>query len=167
MKPVRYVLLIAFLIVGVMSALVYTSCKKDKCVDVACKNLGACFDGNCTCLAGYEGSRCDTLSRKKFIYTWNGADSCTAGLRAGVNQYPIYFQTIVSKPKEMQMKHFLNNWDDSANCTMQSTDSFTFTGNNNSTVYRGHGKLFNDTLKLVYDVDIDTVHFSCKWVGGR
>jgi len=47
------------------------SCKVDKCKAIVCANDGACEeDGSCTCPVGYEGERCETLSRERFIGAW-------------------------------------------------------------------------------------------------
>ena len=71
MKSIRNILIAVFLTITVCSAIVYTACNKDHCTNVICQNGGACNGGNCTCLAGFEGIRCETLSRDKFIYTFN------------------------------------------------------------------------------------------------
>lgn len=58
----------------------YSSCSKDECKDVVCQNGGTCneTDGSCTCATGYEGTNCETESRKKFIKTWAALDKETA-----------------------------------------------------------------------------------------
>ena len=52
-------------------AVVYTSCKEDKCKAIACAYGGACSDGVCICLPGYEGTSCETISRDKFVGFYN------------------------------------------------------------------------------------------------
>jgi hypothetical protein len=71
----------------------------------------------------------------------------------------------VDKPKTMRMKNILDNINDSAECTMQSVDSFTFLGANNATTYRGWGTLRNDSLSLRFHVDRDTTSFDCSYFG--
>jgi hypothetical protein len=164
MKPIRSILLTVFLTIAAFTAVVYTACKKDHCNNVLCLNGGACDGGNCVCLQGYEGDRCQTLSREKFIFTFNGGDTCSNG-DSIYNQYPISFLAIASNPVEMNMKNILNNSQDSAVCTMQTADSFTFIGSNNSTVYSGTGTLNNDTLRLYYQVQQDTFSYKCAYVG--
>ena len=165
MKLLRNILLTAVLIIIGLSATTYFACKKDKCVNVICLNLGACDNGNCTCPVGYEGLRCDTLSRDKFIYTFNGGDECY--IPSVYTQYHITFLADTSNPLQMLMKNFRNNQFDSAFCTMWSTDSFSFNGNNNSTTFNGTGKLYHDTLKMSYIVYFDTSQYTCTYIGGR
>ena len=162
MNIFRIVLLSAMTTVAIFSAVVYTSCNKDKCDKVVCLNLGACNNGNCTCPVGFEGNRCETLSRDKFIFTYNGGDSCTGPV---YDKYALYFHAVLTDPVTMTMLNILNNIQDSATCTIQSTDSFTFIGSNNSTTFTGTGKLSNDSLWLVYHVTHDTTSYDCKYFG--
>ncbi len=79
MKSIRSVAFSALLTIGAFSAIMYTSCSKDACKDVVCKNGGTCANGTCSCPTGYEGTNCETLSRDKFIGNWSGSDVCTSG----------------------------------------------------------------------------------------
>lgn len=68
MKPaLKSILLTAFLTIVAFAAVVHQSCTQDKCKAVTCAYGGVCNDGNCICMPGYEGSTCETISRKKFI----------------------------------------------------------------------------------------------------
>src|SRR3954465_8770737 len=111
MKLIRSILLTALLTLIVFSAVTYTACHKDKCNNVVCLNKGACDNGKCLCLTGYEGARCDTLSRNKFIYTFSGGDHCGDSLK--YSQYQLQFVTVPFKPLEMMMLNMLGNPDDS------------------------------------------------------
>lgn len=62
----KKILLAVCLSVGIMY-----SCS-DKCKDVSCLNGGTCDEGKCKCVQGYEGERCATASRDRFIGTWSG-----------------------------------------------------------------------------------------------
>jgi hypothetical protein len=50
--------------------LISVSCNKDKCKTIVCANGGLCNGGSCTCLLGYEGNNCETVSRSKFLGVW-------------------------------------------------------------------------------------------------
>jgi hypothetical protein len=166
MKPIRYILLAAILIISVFSVAVYSGCNKNKCHNVLCLNQGLCDGGICMCPVGFEGIRCGTLSRDKFIYNYNGYDSCEYHSdSAGRNVYSIHLIAVLHDSIEMTLTNLMNIGADSANCTIQSTDSFTFIGSNNSTTYSGSGKLSNDSLRLVYHVQHDTTSFDCKYSG--
>ncbi len=155
-------MLAAIFTLSAFSLVIYTSCNKNKCNNVICLNLGVCDGGKCICPTGFEGNRCQTLSRDKFIFTYNGHDSCTG---PHYSNYEIHMLAVLNDSVEMNMKNFLGNYQDSATCTIQSTDSFTFIGSNNSTTYTGWGKLSNDSLWLVYHVMHDTTSYDCKYFG--
>ncbi len=162
MKPIRNILLTLFLTIAVFSAVVYTACNKNKCAKVVCMNHGVCYGGGCVCPIGFEGLRCEVLSRDKFVFTYNGGDVCGT---SGYRQYPITLLKVPYDSIELTMKNVLNDPDDSAICTLQSADSFYFQGSNNSTSYYGTGKLSNDSLWLYYSVRHDTTAYSCKYFG--
>jgi hypothetical protein len=163
MKPMRYLLLIAFATIAICSAIIYSACNKNKCHNVVCLNNSVCNSGNCVCLVGYEGNRCQTLSRNKFIFTYNGHDLC--GDSSKFTQYSIHILAVLHDSTEMVITNFLNNAYDSAICTIQSTDSFTFIGSNNSTTYTGSGHLSNDSLRMTYHVEHDTTQYDCTYYG--
>jgi hypothetical protein len=74
MNAIKSIAITALVTIGAFTAVTYTACNKDKCKDVVCQNGGTCSDGNCNCLAGYEGDRCQTLSVTKFVKVWNASD---------------------------------------------------------------------------------------------
>src|SRR5947209_2740058 len=92
MKPIRSILLTLFMTIAVFSAVVYTACNKNKCNNVLCKNQGVCDGGTCYCPPGFEGIRCETLSRDKFIFTYNGGDLCRT--ETNYHIYPIQLLAI-------------------------------------------------------------------------
>ncbi|MES2701317.1 MAG: calcium-binding EGF-like domain-containing protein [Bacteroidota bacterium] len=79
MKSIKHVALAAFMTLSAFCAVLYSSCSKDACKDVVCQNGGTCADGNCTCATGYEGTRCETVARLKYVNTYvgNGTDNAT------------------------------------------------------------------------------------------
>lgn len=161
----RTVLLTAILTLVVFSAVTYTACNKNHCRNVVCANGGACDGGHCVCLVGFEGDRCEILSRDKFVNTYNGHDSCGNFNGHTYEQYPIRLLAMLTDSTELSLFGLMKNLNDSAVCTMVTTDSFNFTGLNNSTTYYGYGKLRNDSLWLHYHVQHDTVDFDCHWFG--
>lgn len=163
MKSMRYLLLTAFVTFAIFSAIFYSACNKNKCHNVLCQNNGVCNSGNCVCPVGFEGNLCQTLTRNKFLFTYNGYDLCgDNNLRT---QYSVHFLAVLHDSTEMVITNFLNNVYDSAICTIQSTDSFTFIGSNNSTTYTGVGHLSNDSLRMSYHVEHDTTQYDCHYLG--
>lgn len=165
MIPMRNVLLALVLTLTVFSAVTYTACNKNHCKNVFCMNGGACDGGNCVCLVGYEGARCEVLSRLKFVNTYNGHDS-SLNLNGHIyQQYQIRLTAMLEDSVEMTMKGILGNLNDSATCTMRGTDSFYFQGLNNSTTYYGTAKLRHDSLWLYYHCQHDTSSFNGTYFG--
>ncbi len=164
MKHIRFILLSSFVMLALIGVLSYTSCNKDKCHNVVCLHKGTCDGGICQCPVGYEGLRCETQSRDKFIFTYNGGDTCSNFL-GHWHQYSIQLLAIAENPFLFTMKNFIGNLQDSAICTIRSTDSFTFIGANNGVTYSGWGKLSNDSLWMTYAVEQDTISYSCHYFG--
>jgi hypothetical protein len=80
MNQFKKVLLSAFATVAIFGTTL-VSCTPDPCdpKTIVCLNGGACTDGTCGCVAGFEGTTCQTLSRDKFIGIFSGTESCTIG----------------------------------------------------------------------------------------
>ena len=82
-------------------AVVYSSCNKDngksstklKCV--TCANGGLCLNDTCRCLVGYEGNACQTLTRQKYLGTWNVSEQ---GSTSPFSTYSITIQSNSSNP---------------------------------------------------------------------
>ncbi len=61
---------------AVSGTVLYTSCEKDTCADLSCKNGGSCAEGFCNCPSGYDGTECEIMSGTKFIGTFVGNHTC-------------------------------------------------------------------------------------------
>ncbi len=57
---IRNILLTTLLTCVSFVMITYTSCIKDECKDVVCRNGGACNGGTCNCPSGYSGPFCET-----------------------------------------------------------------------------------------------------------
>lgn len=79
MKLLKQIALGAFLTIGTFAAVLYTSCSKDACKGVTCNNGGTCSGGNCTCVAGYYGSSCDSIYRNEYTNTYKGSGTDNTG----------------------------------------------------------------------------------------
>ena len=76
MKLWKHTLITAFAFFGITSTVLYTSCEKDSCLDLKCRNGGACAEGFCRCPVGYEGTECETEVATKFLGRFIGHYSC-------------------------------------------------------------------------------------------
>ncbi len=72
------------------SAIVLTalsSCDKKSCENVICSiPNSACVEGNCYCIAGYEGNNCEILSFEKYVGSYHVSENCTTTFSGFVNQ---------------------------------------------------------------------------------
>jgi hypothetical protein len=66
-SSISSILLKTLVTIAVLSAVLFQSCKLDKCKAIVCAYGGICNEGSCTCLPGYEGANCETITRNKFI----------------------------------------------------------------------------------------------------
>ncbi|MES2703177.1 MAG: hypothetical protein V4649_11085 [Bacteroidota bacterium] len=84
------------------------SCNRDKCKAIVCAYGGVCNGGKCTCLLGYEGSNCETISRNKFLGNWQVFEK---GTITNAAQYPITIEASAfsSDPiTDVVIKNFYN-----------------------------------------------------------
>ena len=83
LKPI---LLSSILTLSAFVAVIYSSCQPDKCKAISCAYGGVCDNGVCKCLPGYEGTNCETITRSKFIGSYQVHETGTITLE---RQYPL------------------------------------------------------------------------------
>ncbi|HRO43299.1 MAG TPA: hypothetical protein PL009_10735 [Flavipsychrobacter sp.] len=76
MKFWKHTLISAFAFFGISTTVLVTSCEQDSCIDLKCRNGGACVEGFCRCPAGYEGTECETQEATKFVGRFIGHYTC-------------------------------------------------------------------------------------------
>ncbi len=76
MKFWKRTLITSFAFFGITGTVLYTSCVKDSCTDLKCKNAGSCADGYCHCPSGYEGAECETKIATRFLGRYVGTVRC-------------------------------------------------------------------------------------------
>lgn len=72
---------------------------------VVCANGGVCLGKVCTCLIGYEGSDCNTLSATKFLGSWNVTEK---GSNSDTARYGLAIQTVSGSANKVIIKNFYN-----------------------------------------------------------
>ncbi len=162
MKSIRNVALSALLTIGAFSAITYTSCNKDECKDVVCKNGGTCVAGVCSCPTGYEGTNCETLSRDKFVGTYVGTEICSVG----TDNYSI---TVAANSDNLKITMTnIYNEGFSAVGTVTGKNTFSFSGSSGTTTYTGTGELTGTSaLKVTYSITTGAVSNSCTFNGSK
>lgn len=74
----KNVLLTAMGIFALFTSITFVACNPDKCKATVCAYGGVCNeDGSCTCQTGYEGERCETITRNKFKGAWRVTEDGT------------------------------------------------------------------------------------------
>ncbi len=158
------------------TASIFTSCEKNACDGVDCKNGGSCGHGLCTCPTGYEGATCETKSTERYLGVYAGYTTCNAGARVidtvtivagnkGILSVDVYYQSILPKVLHGYVS------------SNESTYSILVTNNDSSKIgYKHYLRLFDITLQSdkslklhMYengrsDVD-DTLFSSCEFLG--
>lgn len=72
MKFWKTTLLSVFGFLAVSATVLVSSCEKDACTELKCKNGSACTEGFCRCATGFEGSECEFKTVNRFIGTYYG-----------------------------------------------------------------------------------------------
>ncbi len=85
MKQFKLFLLTAFITISAFGALIYSSCRKDKCKGVTCQNGGTCNDGSCVCPSGYSGNFCENSSITYTNDTYTPINITVGGSAAVIN----------------------------------------------------------------------------------
>lgn len=98
-------LLTAMGVIAVFSTVTFTSCKEDKCKATVCAYGGVCNeDGSCSCQTGYEGERCETITRNKFKGVWRVTED-------GTGSNPAQYTTSIENGNtinEVKIRNFYN-----------------------------------------------------------
>jgi hypothetical protein len=100
MKNWKSLLITTLSFFGIVTMLLVSSCEKDPCTELSCRNGGTCSDGYCQCPTGYEGAECDITSASRFVGKYAGSLRC--------NNFPIQADTVtiqlVKEPDEILLK---------------------------------------------------------------
>lgn len=118
--PFKTIFISSIATIAAFTAVVYTSCNRDKCKTIVCANGGVCNDGSCTCPAGYEGTNCETVSRNKFLGNWHVLEKGSITLAA---QYPVSIEatTLIT---DVVIKNFYNYFKTPVKATIKGDSIF-------------------------------------------
>ncbi|RYE25588.1 MAG: hypothetical protein EOP51_03575 [Sphingobacteriales bacterium] len=76
MKFWKHTLITAAAFIGISSSVLYTSCVKDSCERLHCKNGAVCNDEVCQCKTGYEGTECELMIANRYVGNYDGSTKC-------------------------------------------------------------------------------------------
>ena len=99
-----------FIIFGflLVSLFIIQSCTKSNTNNsgcVLCANGGVCLGKVCTCLIGYEGSDCTTLSATKFLGSWNVTEK---GTNSDTTRYSLAIQAMPGSANKVLIRNLYN-----------------------------------------------------------
>lgn len=98
-------LLASFSAIAAITTFTVSSCKVDKCKAIVCANGGTCeTDGSCTCPSGYEGERCETVTRDRYKGAWTVTEDGTV---SSVARYVVSVENN-SNLTSVQIRNFNN-----------------------------------------------------------
>ncbi len=142
------------LVLGLSTAMLFPSCKKDDpCDDVVCMNGGTCNDGSCSCATGYEGGTCATEVRAKFIGTYNGTFTCpgnTSTINMTINNSAAGITSVV-------ISDGFDNWIGTVSGSSVTIATQTIGG---GTTISGNGQLAGNILTLNLNLSGTTCTYS-------
>lgn len=143
----KLIKLFAIAVMFMSTAATITSCNEDPCKDVVCLNSGTCDNGNCLCIAGYEGADCATLIATKFIGVFNGNETCSTG--SDIYTLTVSTNSDVTKVNIANIYDF--NYSGVASIT-GSTITLPTTTAASGAVYSGSGSVNGNTLTFTYTI---------------
>lgn len=156
--PFKTILISSIATIAAFTAVVYTSCNRDKCRTINCAHGGVCNDGACTCPAGYEGTNCETIMRNKFLGNWHVLEKGSITLAA---QYPVSIEptTLIT---DVVIKNFYNYFKTPVKATVKGDSIFIPNQQYEGKVLFGIGYIYSSTtygqyggISLRYEI-IDT-----------
>lgn len=90
---------------AILATFSLTSCTEDLCKSVVCANHGTCTEeGTCLCPVGYEGERCETITRFKYKGAWAVTES---GSSSGPIQYSVSIED-GAEIDDIEIRNFYN-----------------------------------------------------------
>ncbi|MBS1589401.1 MAG: hypothetical protein JST52_07275 [Bacteroidetes bacterium] len=163
MKFWKHTLITAFAFLGVCSTVLYTSCEKDSCSDLKCRNGGACADGFCRCQTGYEGTQCETLSATKFVGRFVGHFTCP-GSAPAIDTVDIWMK----QPPSTVFFVDRGNMADTLSGTVSGTDLFFATTTIGNAKHYTRAEIIANKISVFTESILDTnsgAPIACSFVG--
>lgn len=169
MKSLKSLTLVLTLTVG--SLFFLNSCTQDLCKDVVCQNGGTCDQstGGCDCLAGYEGTNCETEMRTKFLGSYKYNESTATGC-GGFSDWPSSIAISSTSVEKILITGFgafqcsgtdivVEATVDGVNLTVVANQSFC---SGTLTIISGSGSISGNNITISYTYDLGAGPVTCS-----
>lgn len=128
--------------------------------------MGVCHEGYCLCNDGYEGDRCEIISREKMLGTYVG----TLNLLGKPLEENV--TTIIAAPtgkdQESKIEITYKNTTIEKLCTVKSGNSFKYSFDDGITAYTIIGKFYDGELTFTEEtVKEGKITQSCTFIGTK
>jgi hypothetical protein len=166
MKFWKLSLITAATFFAVSGTVLYTSCEKDTCADLTCKNGGSCALGKCNCQDGYEGTTCENIAGTKFAGKFFGNHTCPS-TSPTKDTVEIWFES--SSPNRMKFVEYSKISDTLTGIAKYNT--LTFDEINNGSYRKFSIATYNNFKLTIYIDEIYNVNTgekkTCNFIGFR
>lgn len=146
------------------AALILAGC--DPCKDADCQNSYNCYKGTCECLYGYEGERCEILTREKMLGTYKGTYSC-----AGDDDIQDYIVEVMPFPDERTVHKVAvqeNGEEGMKLCEITGTNTFSLEYNLSGSFHSYIGEVNGDELTITFKAGGEgRLNYDCSFKGVR
>lgn len=102
MRPWKSIFWTISCFVALSFVVVYSSCEKDSCLELRCKNEGVCTNGYCQCPTGYTGAECETEAATAFLGRYYGNTQCNMAPPI-IDSVSI---TLLESPNKISIHHY-------------------------------------------------------------
>jgi len=166
-------LITAFAFIGITTTVLYSSCEQDPCLDLKCKNGGACVEGLCRCKTGFEGAECEIKAADKFLGLYIGERTCTGSPisdsvlifldeypdKVKMVQYSRMQDTLKGTVGDYNSENYLINFEDYSRDNYRRTTSASLSRNGfeNLTVYN----------EIIEDISVSQNKEICNFIGRK
>ncbi len=157
-----------FLPATILAGLIFFfhSCKKDLCLNETCSKHGSSYSTKdycfCTCNAGYEGAKCETESRTKFLGVYSFTENCSP---SGSKAYLLAIDTSSSAVNKINIFNIYNQGITVSATVSGATLTIASQAFGSNTI-SGSGTL-GSTLSLTYAVNISGTNDNCSGTGTK
>lgn len=155
-----------FIFLSVATFVIVNGCRKSQpCEFIRCE-YGLCTDGRCKCPTGYEGDKCLTKVRNKYLGTFTGSEQCS------VSYDGAYSITISANTSDVTKVNFYNMWGADTNTTGEIKDDgnvyFLSQPFRDGSMIIGKAMLINGKLKVSYTItgesQLNGQTDNCVWI---